>query len=207
MARLRFVGWFVVVLGLVGGRVAWAADAEVETAVEAEEDKRPWYVPGHAAMQLAGSIGFTSAGPGWSFWEEAVEAELMLGWAPRAIAGADFITLTLRGRWNPFRLRYGNWTFRPLSVGGMFSYTFGGDYFLSQPGRYPDGYYWFRTALRPALILGASVGHSARMFELDRVEAYAELVATDFRLVQFFHNPATVKTGIVSLALGARLRF
>ncbi|MCP3140675.1 hypothetical protein [Pyxidicoccus xibeiensis] len=179
----------------------------LDVRAEGPPDERPWYVPDHAALQLAGSIGLLSAGPGWGFLDDALDAQLLLGWAPPAVAGEDFLTVTLKGQWHPFRLRWSGWSVRPLTVGLLLSYTFGDEYFVTLPDRYPDGYYWFKTGLRPALLLGGSVGRPVPALGLRNLEGYVELVATDYRLVHFLRNPVTVETGLFSLALGARLRF
>ena len=181
--------------------------APLEARTEPARDALPWYVPDHVSLQLAGSIGLLSGGPGWAFLDEAVEGELLLGWSPPAVTGEDFLTLTLKGQWHPFRIDWRGWTLRPLTVGLLFSYTFGDAYFVGLPDRYPDGYYWFNTALRPALLLGGGAGRPVPALGLRLVEGYFELVATDYRLVQFIRSPATVETGLFSLALGARLRF
>ncbi|ATB49378.1 hypothetical protein [Corallococcus macrosporus] len=178
-----------------------------QSRAEAAREGSPWYVPDHAAMQLAGAIGFLSAGPGWSFRDDTVEAAFLLGWAPPALAGEDFLTFTMKGQWRPFRLDAAGWTVRPLTVGAMLSYTVGDDYFAGLPSRYDRGYYWFRTALRPALLLGASAGRPVEALNLRLVEGYFELVATDYRLVQFVRNPATVNVELFTLALGVKLRF
>ncbi|MFP2904478.1 hypothetical protein ACLESD_05360 [Pyxidicoccus sp. 3LFB2] len=176
-------------------------------SAEVPEDARPWFVPDHAALQLAGSIGFLSAGPGWGFVNDRLEAELLLGWAPPAVAGEDFLTVTLKGEWHPFLGTWRGWTLRPLTVGLLFSYTFGDAYFVGLPDRYPDGYYWFSTGLRPALLMGGSAGRPVPALGLRLLEGYVELVATDYRLLHFLRSPATVETGLFSLALGAKLRF
>ncbi|MFP2958863.1 hypothetical protein ACLEPN_13715 [Myxococcus sp. 1LA] len=178
-----------------------------ESRAESAREGSPWYVPDHAAMQFAGAIGFLSAGPGWSFRDDSVEAAFLVGWAPPALAGEDFLTFTLKGQWRPFRLDAAGWTVRPLTVGAMLSYTVGDDYFAGLPSRYDRGYYWFRTALRPALLLGASAGRPVEALNLRLVEGYFELVATDYRLVQFVRNPSTVNVELFTLALGVKLRF
>lgn len=197
---------FVLVLLLVSAE-AHAELPEAEAHAELSADALPWFVPDQAVLQLAGSIGLLSAGPGWGFLDDGVEAGLLLGWAPPAVAGEDFVTVTLKGQWHPFRLRLRGWTLRPLTVGLQLSYTFGDAYFVKLPARYPDGYYWFDTALRPALLLGGGAGRPVPSLGLRLVEGYVELVATDYRLVHFLRNPATVETGLFSLALGAKVRF
>ncbi|MBZ4418929.1 hypothetical protein [Myxococcus sp. RHSTA-1-4] len=179
----------------------------VEALTEPPREGPPWYVPDHASLQLAGSIGLLSAGPGWAFLDEAVEAGLLLGWAPPLVAGEDFLTLTLKGQWHPFRVEWRGWSLRPLTVGMLFSYTFGDAYFVRLPDRYPDGYYWFKTGLRPALLVGGGAGRPVPALGLRLLEGYFELVATDYRTIHFVQDPGTVRTGLFSLALGARFRF
>ncbi|WP_426730293.1 hypothetical protein [Myxococcus faecalis] len=201
--------------GLAGGLLASlllaassARAEEQELLEDASESKgAPWYVPDHAAVQFAGSIGMLAAGPGWAFLDEQVDLEVLVGWAPQAVAGSDFVTLTLKAQWHPFRVRHGEWDIRPLTLGAAFSYTFGDDFYLTLPDRYESGYYWFKTALRPAFLLGGGVGRPAKVLGFERLEGYYELVATDYRIVQFLRNPDTVKLGLFSLALGARARF
>lgn len=197
MMRSGFVGGLLVAWLLVG----------LPARAEPRTHEAPWYVPDHAALQFAGSIGMLAAGPGWAFLDEQVDVQALLGWAPRAVAGADFVTLTLKAQWHPFLITHRDWRIRPLTVGAAFSYTFGDRYFLKLPDRYDSGYYWFTTALRPMIFLGGSVGHSLPERGAPTLEGYYELVATDYRLVQFVQNPGTVNTGLFSLALGARLRF
>ncbi|NMO14108.1 hypothetical protein HPC49_06960 [Pyxidicoccus fallax] len=181
----------------------------VSTAALSEPSREgpPWYVPDHATFQFAGSIGLFSGGPGWSFLDESVEAGLLLGWAPPLVAGEDFLTLTLKGQLHPFRLEWEGWSVRPLTVGMLFSYTFGDAYFVRLPDRYEDGYYWFKTGLRPALLLGAGAGRPVPALGLRLLEGYFELVATDYRIIHFLQDPGTVETGLFSLALGVRFRF
>ncbi|MCP3169935.1 hypothetical protein [Myxococcus qinghaiensis] len=198
MARPWLVG------GLLASLLFTGRPARAESP---EQAASPWYVPDHAALQFAGSIGMLAAGPGWAFLDEQLELEVLVGWAPRAVVGADFVTLTLKGQWHPFHVTHREWSFRPFTVGAAFSYTFGDDYYLTLPDRYVSGYYWFKTALRPALLLGGSAGRPMPSLGLRHLEGYYELVATDFRIVQFLQNPSTVKTGLFTLALGARIRF
>lgn len=189
----------LLVVALLGGATAALA--------EPLREEPPWYMPDHASLQLAGSIGLLSAGPGWAFLDESVEAGLLLGWAPPLVAGEDFLTLTLKGQWHPLRLEWRGWHLRPLTVGMLFSYTFGDAYFVRLPERYDDGYYWFKTGLRPALLLGGGAGRPVPSLGLRLLEGYVELVATDYRIVHFIRSPRIVSTGLFSLALGARLRF
>ncbi|WNZ59818.1 hypothetical protein QEG98_27820 [Myxococcus sp. MxC21-1] len=179
-----------------------AREARPEPAHEAS----PWYVPDHAAMQFAGAIGFLR-GAGLELPRRDRGGRAAGGLGAARVGGEDFFTFTLKGQWRPFLLDAAGWTVRPLMVGAMLSYTVGDDYFAGLPSRYDRGYYWFRTAIRPALLLGASVGRPVEALNLRFVEGYFELVATDYRLVQFIRNPSTVNVELFTLALGVKLRF
>jgi len=183
-----------------------APAAEEQAKEEAEEKgKLAWYVPDRAVLQFAGSIGFLSAGTGWSFLQERLDAEILLGWAPQAVAGDDFFTITTRLLFQPFLLEAGELRLRPLIVGGFASYTPKEDYWITPPDRYNSGYYEFSTAIRIGVILGVQVGLPVE--EIGRLELYVHAVATEYRLVMLVRAPQTVGLGAATLAIGTRLRF
>jgi hypothetical protein len=167
----------------------------------------PWFVPDHAKLQLAGDIGFLSPGIGWELWDRRLEADLFFGWVPESIGGHDIYSATAKLTYAPWRLRAGpHWRIQPLRTGVQVTWTFGSEYFVSQPERYPSGYYDFPTALHAGLALGAAV---IRKLPHERdLTLYAEAVALDTMLRDWHENRETIAASdVLSLAIGTRYRF
>lgn len=170
---------------------------------------RPWFVPDHAKVQLAGQIGFLSPGVGYDLASGRVHLDLFLGWVPASVGGHDIFSTTAKLGYAPWRVRAAarGWHLVPLTVGVQATYTFGAQYFVTSPGRYPSGYYEIPTALDLGLSVGGAVlrefGGGERALGL-----YAELVALVKDLRELHHNPRTVGVAdVVTFAAGAMVRF
>jgi hypothetical protein len=162
-------------------------------------------VPDHLKLQLAGDVGFLSPGAGYGWFGRRLEADLFLGWVPAAIDGADVFSITPKVTWAPLRLDAGRgWEVRPVTAALQLTYTFGHDYYLLLPERFPANYYDFATALRVGFAIGAEVARTLRGTR--RVGVYAELVALDALVLAWVRNPRTLgPTNVFTLAIGARL--
>lgn len=184
-----------------------AAAAALLVALPSSAAAAEGVLPDHAKLQFAGDIGFLSAGPGWSWWKGKAETDLLAGWVPEAIGGDDLFTLTAKQTFLPWRLAWDSgWRVEAITFGLFAAYTFGEDYWLFQPGHYPDGYYTYSTALRLGLFAGGGAG-----FELSgetRLDFYYELLTTDFALYAHLENPDVVPFfHAFNLALGAKVSF
>jgi hypothetical protein len=161
--------------------------------------------PDQARLQFAGNVGVLSPGVGWGWLGRRLELDLFLGWVPASLGGELWST-TAKVTWMPWRERLAGLTVRPLTVAAQLSYTFGDEYWVRLPSRYPAGYHPLPTALRSALALGASAGRPA--FGLDEVGVYAELVALDLMLGLWLGNrDALGPEDVFSLAIGVRAAF
>jgi hypothetical protein len=182
--------------------VAIAAPATAAAAGGTPDEERLWYVPDHAKLQLAGNVGFLSPGLGYAFLRSRLEADAFFGWVPEAIGGTDIVSVTGKLSALPFRTEVGMVSLRPLVLGLQLTYTFGDQYFVRPPSRFPGNYYDFPTALRA----GASFGSAAEVLVGGRtVGAYVELVALDVMLRVWADNPRTVGAwDVFSLAIGVR---
>lgn len=166
---------------------------------------RAWYVPDHAAAQLAGNTGFVAAGVGYATARERLFTDVLLGWVPEAVGGLDIFSLTAKLGWAPWKLERGSWILRPLVTGAQLTYTFGSQYFAWQPDRYPKHYYPRPTAFHLALTIGGAVTTPLELLDR-RVAMFAELVALDHVLRLWYLNPRTVgPLDVFSLAFGARV--
>lgn len=192
------------VLALLAAALLLAAPAARGEGGRVDAD-RAWYVPDHAAAQLAGNAGFLAAGVGYAVARERVLTDVLVGWVPASVGGLDIFSLTAKLGWAPWKVERGSWTVRPLVAGTQLTYTFGGQYFLRQPHRYPDLYYPRPTALHLGLTVGGAVTTPLELLDR-RVAVFAEVVALDHALRLWYLNPRTVgPEDVFSLALGARV--
>jgi hypothetical protein len=184
-----------------------AAGIALPRAAAARAGDRPWYVPDHAKLQLAGDIGFLSPGVGWELAKRRIEVDVFFGWVPEAIGGHDIYSATAKLSFAPWRLRAGpHWRFQPLRTGLQVTWTFGSEYFVRPPGHYPSGYYDFPTALHAGLAVGGAV---IRKLPREReLTLYAEAVALDTMLRDWHENRDTIAASdVLSLAIGTSYRF
>lgn len=160
-------------------------------------EERPWYVPDHAKLQLAGNVGFLSPGVGYALGGP-FEGDLFLGWVPEAIGGTDVFSVTGKVTLSPWRLEAARWRIRPLTAALQLTYTFGEQYFVVPPEPFTP------TALRAGLAFGAAASVPVRGGR--RVGLYAELVALDLGLVYWLSNRSALSAvDVFSVALGVRL--
>jgi hypothetical protein len=165
-----------------------------------------WYLPDHSKAQLAGWIGFVSPGAGYSWFDRRLEADLFFGWVPPPLGGEHIVSLTGKLTWRPLRAGLGDrWTVHPLTLSLQMTNTFGDEYWIFEPSKYPtDDYYPLPTALRGGLGVGSDVGTT--LWGLDRVSLYYELVALDAMLGFWIGNRhALSPLDVFSLAVGLRL--
>jgi hypothetical protein len=165
-----------------------------------------WYVPDQSKLQLAGWVGFLSPGVGYSWFDRRVEADLFFGWVPPPLGGEHITSLTSKLTWLPLRLAVGDQvTVQPLSLSLQVTYTFGHEYWVFEPSKYPtENYYPLPTALRGGVGIGGDVG--LPLWGLERAALYYELVAIDVMLGYWIGNRHAVSpVDVFSLALGLRL--
>lgn len=173
-----------------------------EVARDEVAGRRAWYRPDHAKLQLAGNVGFLSPGLGYAFLGRHLETDAFFGWVPRAIGGTDILSITGKVTAHPLAVDAGGVELRPLALALQLTYTFGDQYFVRPPSRFPGKYYDFPTALRAGIGVGG--GASVRIGER-RIGAYLELVALDLMLKAWAENRETIgPSEVFSLALGLR---
>lgn len=191
-------GQTALLLALLAGAPAVAA---------AEDEHRPWFAPDHLKLQLAGDIGFVSPGIGYELAGRRLHLDLFLGWVPAGVGGHDIYSATAKVTYVPWHLRvFRRWLLQPLTAGVQLTRTFGSQYFVTSPSRYPGGYYDVPTALHGGVALGAG---ALRQLRGDREAGfYVELVGLASELIAWRENRGVLRlSDVLSVALGARLRF
>jgi hypothetical protein len=183
-----------------------AARAAPVLTPSAGQARRHWALPDQAKLQFAGNVGFLSPGVGYAWLGRKLEADLFFGWVPPPFGGEHIVATTAKLTWLPWHLSAGDWKVRPLTLAFQVTYTFGAEYWVVQPDRYPKGYYQLPTAINTALALGAAAGRP--LWGLEEVGAYLEFVALDTVLTFWLANRGTIDIqDAFSAALGARVAF
>ena len=178
--------------------------------------RRMWSkaIPGHSVLQVAGSIGAVSVGPGWHYGRGRTrwETELLAGLVPRGASSSAHATFTLRQRVAPWNLplgsgskRWGRLSFDPLTAELAFNFIFGERLWNRWPSRYPKSYYGFPQRMRTLAGLGQRLWidlPERRRRNHKDIGLYYQLSTCDIYLVSALSNSRVRLRDILSLSLG-----
>lgn len=96
----------------------------------------------------------------------------------------------------------------PLQTGIYLTTVFSGHFWTRQPKRYPGGYYWFSTRLRPNIFIGqratVHLPDSKRRFT-HSISLFYEISCCDFMLIQRATNSSLKSGDYLTLSLGLQL--
>jgi len=184
---------------------------DVRTSYEQRLERREaaWQklLPDMYVVQYAGGIGMVSAGVGWHYGRvRQWETHMMLGFLPKRYNRHSYFTFTLRELYVPWRLRANeSLSVAPLTVSLAVNSILHGDFWMSEPDRYPHGYYGFSSRMRFHLGLGQRLTVEIprrKRFLSSYMTVYYELSTCDLYLRQKFLNSAIPFKDIVVLGLG-----
>ena len=158
--------------------------------------KRKWYVPDHIKGQFAGSVGLFSAGAGYAIFKNKTDLDFSVGYLPQRFTNDDLLTINLKLTHPLWRIEPDpDWNIAVITTGIYLSYTFGKEFSTDLPQWYPDGYYWWKEALRPNIFIG---GNAQRRLKNNKrfsaVGLYYEIGTNDLKLVSYVQN-----TGFLSI--------
>ena len=176
--------------------------------------KRHWLVPSSVVIQHAGSIGYFSVSAGYYLNKSHnMSLDLGYGYVP-AKFGGDLNIVSGKFIWRPFSFDVKDWgSIRPFNPGFMLSYHAGSDFDSSwDDDEYPEGYYWWSTAIRPHILFGTEIVLNAKKIfpktKLKSLTLYSEFNTNELYAVSYFQNrhDLTLRK-IFKLGLGARIAF
>ena len=175
-------------------------------------------IPTHYVIQNAGNMGTLSAGVGWSYGKNRKwELDLLFGFIPKHDSSRPKFTTTLKGNYIPWRVclnpssdvrTKGSWNFEPLSATIYLNTVYGHEFWKSQPGRYPDGYYEFMST---KFRLNVGVGERI-MFKLpedkkimfSRMALFYEISTCDLYIRSLFQGNGVKFTDIFGCSIGMK---
>ncbi len=165
-------------------------------------------IPELFILQYAGDIGMLSVGTGWNYGRSKQwETHLLLGYSPGHDPYRHYWTLTLRESYNPWciHLHKDKYSITPLSVNLSINSIFHGDFWMSEPERYPSGYYGFSSRMRFHLGLGQRFNiriPENKRFLHSQFSIYYEISTCDLYLRQKFLNSSIPLKDIIAIGIG-----
>ena len=166
------------------------------------------FLPDWARLQFAGSQGFLSAGVGYGFLEDRIDAAFLYGYLPWSVGGVIVHTLSAKTTVAPLRLKvHTGTTFYPVLAGVSAIVGLGDDYFLILPPRYRE-YYW-PSALRLWYFAGTRIRQDFKpgVPFARGVGLIFEIGATDAYWRAYNRNRDVVLADILSISISSQLFF
>ncbi|MCH8318295.1 MAG: hypothetical protein IIA88_07330 [Bacteroidetes bacterium] len=170
------------------------------------------YIPSNVRLQYAGNIGMFSFGPSWSFFKNRVDFEYSIGFVPKFNAKQPIYITAIKGIYTPkldFKIK--KVIIKPLSVGLVFSYTFGKRFSKYQDtNKYPKGYYWWNTSYRFGLLYQAEVYTNINHKQIKGLSFYLEVSIWDLDIYSYTGNSNYSHLSlwdITTLGIGTKIFF
>lgn len=169
-------------------------------------------IPSYSKLQFAGGMGLVSVGTGWEYGKNRQwETDLLLGIIPKHSSKRTKVTFTLKQNFTPWRVPLrGRFSLEPLSTGLYLNTVFGGEFWMKNPDRYPQGYYWFSTRMRIHIFVGQRIRFDipeGRRWFLSAITAFYELSTCDLYVIQAVRNSYMKADDVLRLSFGLKCNF
>lgn len=169
-------------------------------------------IPTQFVMQNAGNMGFLSLGIGWDYGKRKQwETHLLFGYIPKHDSNRGKLTMTLKENYIPWSIYVKNgWSIEPLSASIYLNTVYGHEFWKTQPGRYPNGYYeLMSTKFRLNVALGQHVTWQipqAKRKGAKSVTLFYELSTCDLYIRTKFLEHSIPLKDIIGLSIGVKFQ-
>ncbi len=166
-------------------------------------------LPDYVNIQHAGSVGWLSVGIDYDIFKGKGRLGARYGTVPKNLGGPLRLASTSIF-YEPLVVKLSpRLTINPVDVGLKMSYHFGDRFYTELPSRYPEGYYWWKSALRFHLATQTSL--TWNLYEKSKIKSvtgYVELNTNELYLVSYLQNVRSLRPSeIIKAGLGVRLKF
>ena len=161
--------------------------------------------PHHYKVQFAGDIGFLSAGFGYDFFNNRMDLSCFYGYVPKKFSKENIHSVSLQLTGNPFKFNIkSRFEYYPLNVGLFIQHTFGEEYHLTLPDRYPDQYYRWYPGRSGGLFFEGQLNYqyknSSQIFS--KIGFYYRIVTRVIYVTSKYSNSSIPLEDIFNLGLG-----
>lgn len=166
-------------------------------------------MPRHIKGQFAGSMGVVSAGPGWSYWKERLETDIMFGYLPKHSDRRPKLVITLKQNYMPWQKHYGDkWVFEPLTCGIYINTIIDNRFWMVEPSKYPKDYYKFSSKMHFFIFAGQrmTMKMSNKKGRNRSLTAYYEISTCDLYFISKVPNKYLKTYDYLSISFGLKAR-
>ena len=169
-------------------------------------------IPTHIKLQYAGNMGLISLGTGWDYGRRNQwETDILFGFLPRYKSSENKVTFTLKQNYIPWSLQIkeGPFSVEPLTCGLYINTVLADEFWVSEPDRYPKGYYGFSSKIRFNIFLGQRLTFDIpqkRRFLAKQVTVFYEVSTSDLYIVSAFTNSYLKPKDYLSLSFGLKFQ-
>lgn len=169
-------------------------------------------IPSHSKAQLAGNMGLLSFGIGWDYGKNNQwETDVMYGFIPKNSSKKAKITMTVKQNYMPWNLDLNNnFSVEPLACGLYLNTVFGDQFWVSEPERFPKGYYGFSSKIRIHIYLGQRLTYKidpAHRFFAKSISFFYELSTCDLYFISAVTNKYLRPRDYLSLSFGLKFQW
>lgn len=165
--------------------------------------------PKYTKLQFAGSIGVMSIGTGWNYGKNHWETDALIGIVPKNADKHAMLTFTLKQNYIPWQIPINDKiVLEPLSCGLYFNTLLDRDFWVSNPDKYPNGYYTFSTKLRTHVFLGERITFNLNpdKWAGKSITVFYELSTCDLYLITAVGNHILKPRDYLSLSFGIKMQ-
>ena len=178
-----------------------------------EKYQRLWnhLIPSYTKIQYAGNMGLLSFGTGWDYGKNNQwETDVFLGFVPRYNTDNFKVTLTLKQNFIPWNINLKKgFSLDPMACGLYINSVFGGDFWSSEPDKYPSNYYNFSTKIRFNIYLGQRITYripTEKRFFAKSVTLFYEISTNELYMISAVQNSYLKPKDYLSLSLGLKMQ-
>lgn len=178
------------------------------TQAQSHVGKYDCLLPDYVKLQYAGGIGFLSAGVGYTFVHQRIDATFFYGYVPKGIAIDDLSSVSLQFTAKLVRIRLSeNYQLLPLNFGWFIHHTFGSEYWIKLPSHYPPEYYWWSPGRNAGIFVGGELKTKwlAHKTPASGIAIYARIGTRGLYLASKVGNSSIPITDIIELGFGIAL--
>lgn len=196
-----------IILALILLPLSSSARSKYEQRLERREKMWQKLIPNLYMMQYGGGIANISAGFGWDYGRSNQwETHILLGFVPKKDSHSHYWTFNLRQSYIPWSIPIKQIIqFKPITTSLLVNSILHNDFWMSEPDRYPHGYYGFSSRMRFHLAVGQRwtfvIPRNKRLIS-SQLSLYYELSTCDLYVRQKFLNSTIPLKDILSLGFG-----